>query len=83
MRIRTIKLTNTTIWLALLPLIKYSPELELLETQNEFLCFFKFSEPNPFFFGELLSDENNIPLIFKSEEESVQYAINYLKKSHS
>lgn len=80
MRIETIEIKGLTIWVLIDQLRIYLDDKRLVETKNEFLCYFKFTEPNTFNYGELIKDKKGIPVIFKTPEEAIKYADNELSQ---
>ena len=80
MRIETIEINGFTIWILLDQLRVYSDNKKLVETKNEFLCYYKLTEPNTFNYGELIKDVKGIPIIFKTPEDAIKYTETELKK---
>lgn len=66
---------GVSVWLTFDQLRVYSSDRTTIETTNEFICFFKYSEPNVIL-GELFRDNvNRNPLTFNSIEDAQNYAI--------
>lgn len=78
MKTQGIRIGKTSLWLVYETLVFYKKGK--LEESNSFLCYFNFLLPLQIPYGELLLDENDIPKIFKDENEAVVYASTYLKK---
>lgn len=72
MRNETIDINGNTIWLTIDQIRVFNEDMNLIETKNEFICFFKLTETTQFY-GELLRDENNVVLVFKSPDQAIQY----------
>ncbi len=47
MTVENITINNISIWLSIDQLRKYSTDGSKIESKQEFLCYFKFSEPTP------------------------------------
>ncbi len=80
MTIKTINVSGRTIWLSIDQLRIYSADHNMTELKEEFLCYFKMSEPTPLILGELFRDENKKPLLFNSIDLATEYATNELGK---
>ncbi len=52
----------------------------MIDSEEEFLCYFKLTEPTPLIYGELFRDENGKPLLFDTVENAVKYAQRELVK---
>lgn len=74
MTITTIYISGKQIWLSIDQLRIYNPDNVTIELKDEFLCFFKLSEPTPLILGELFRDNNNRPMVFSSISEATMYA---------
>ncbi len=74
MKIVAINIKEQNIWITIEQLVVFNKELNFYENINEFLCYFKLSEPNNYIIGELFKDKNKIPKVFKSELEALDYA---------
>jgi hypothetical protein len=74
MKITTIEISGYTMWLVIDQLRTYTADKKIIETKDEYLCYFKLSEPTPFIYGELLRDTENKPLLFSSINEAIEKA---------
>ena len=80
MVIRTIEVGGRTIWLSIDQLRVYSQDTNMIDIEEEFLCYFKLTEPTPLIYGELFRDENGKPLLFDTVDNALSYAKRELKK---
>ncbi len=80
MRKETIEIHDFTIWLVIDQIRYYTKNKKLLESNNEFLCYFKFTEPNTFNYGELFRGKDRKPIVFESPEAAIHYANMELKE---
>jgi len=74
MRIVSIIINEQNVQVTIDPLRCYNTNKVLVESSNEFLCYFKIPELDSPFYGELFRDENRIPLIFNTPDAAIQYA---------
>lgn len=74
MRILSVTIKATIVWLVIDQLRVYSSDTMNFTTKNKFLCYFKNSEPTPFIYGELFTDNNENPIMFDSEKSAIDYA---------
>lgn len=74
MVVKNIEIENTSVWLTIDPIRTYADNRELIENQNQLICYFKFSKPTQFIFGQLLRNSNDIPQVFSTEEEAIDAA---------
>lgn len=79
--VRIITFGSLKIWLFIHQLHIYqNDDPKNLAEQDKYICYFKFSEPTPIIYGELIRDvEGNQPIVFKTREEAEQYASDYLE----
>lgn len=77
------KINNIDVWFVIEPLIWHDEQRRLVIPTDQFMCYFRFEEPNQLFYGELLRDENNIPMKFRNSQEAKSYGINYLKQRYN
>lgn len=80
MIIKNIPINNISVWITIDQLRVYSADRMRIESQKEFLCYFKLSEPTSMIIGELLKDESNLPKLFNSVENALVYAKSELEK---
>lgn len=80
MTIKEIQIKSTKVWLVIDQLRTYSEDLKFIAEKDEFLCYYKFSEPTPMIYGELLRDEEQKPRLFKSVNEAIEYTKEHLNK---
>lgn len=74
MIVRAIQLKDKIVWLVIDQLRRYSTDFKSLDENEEFLCYFKLSEPSSILYGELLRDMEGRPLLFKNVDEAVEKA---------
>ena len=74
MIIELLNINDIPVWISIEQLRVYSPTTNLIETKNEFLCYYKLTEPTPFVLGELFLDSNRTPKIFDSVANAIEYA---------
>ena len=80
--VRLLTFGDLKIWLFIQQLHAYPKEhsQKLLQTE-EFICYFKFSEPTMLVYGELIcSSDNKQPMLFSTMEEAETFASEYLKQ---
>jgi len=80
--VRVLTFGNLKIWLFIQQLTTYhnNNSQRLLQTQ-EFICYFKFSEPTLFVYGELFRGTwNQQPMLFSSMEATEEFMSKYLSK---
>jgi len=77
---KIIDVLGRTIWLSIDQLRIYLADHNITELKEEFLCYFKTTEPTPLILGELFRDENRKPLLFNSIDHATEYAIKELGK---
>jgi hypothetical protein len=80
MIIENITINNNSVWITIDQLRVYSADRIRIESREEYLCYFKLSEPTSMIIGELLKDESNIPRLFNSVENAFVYAKSELEK---
>jgi len=78
MTVENITISNISIWLTIDQLRMYSADRSRFESRQEYLCYFKLSEPTPMIIGELFRDTENKPMLFLSVEEAISFAKNEL-----
>ena len=74
MTVENITINNISIWLTIDQLRKYSTDRSKIESKQEFLCYFKFSEPTPIIVGELFRDTENKPMLFLTVKDAISFA---------
>lgn len=78
--VRIITFGSKKIWLYFEQLHIYQDDDDSFFSElEEYICYFKFSEPTPLIHGELIRGQNNIPIVFKSIEEAEEFATEYLQ----
>lgn len=81
MKTTTININKIKIWLLIQQFFHYENRNGLsLVWNNEYICFFKFSEPTDVVLGELILDENKRVKLFKSVEDAEAFGIEYIEK---
>lgn len=76
--IKLIKINGKRVWLYIDQLRIFTKETNELVQNEEYLCYFKYSEPTPFILGELIR-ENDLPKIFPTVDEAIGFSETYLK----
>ena len=74
MRTIAINVKEQTVWIIIEQLVVFNQKSNFYENINEFLCYYKLTEPNNYIIGELFKDSNKIPKVFYSEQEALDYA---------
>ena len=80
MTVENITLCGISLWISVHQLQVYSPDRSKIEARQEFLCYFKLSEPTATIIGELFRDDVNKPMLFNSVENAMIYAKTELEK---
>lgn len=81
MKITVININNIKIWLSIQQFLHYkNGKIADLVCDNEYVCYFKFSEPSDIILGELILDENKKIKLFKSIEEAEIFGMEYIQK---
>jgi len=78
MTVKEMQLKNRTVWLAIDQLRTYSADFKNIEEKQEFLCYFKLTEPNFNIYGELIRDKEGKPILFKTVDEAIEKSIELL-----
>jgi hypothetical protein len=78
MTVENITISNISIWLTIDQLRMYSADRSRIESRQEYLCYFKLSEPTPMIIGELFRDTENKPMLFSSVEDAISFATRQL-----
>ena len=74
MKVRIIQLKEKAVWLTIDQLRTYSTDFKFIEEKQEFLCYFKLTEPTTMIYGELLCDKKGKPIIFNSIDKAIEKA---------
>jgi hypothetical protein len=80
--VRIITFGNKKVWLFIEQLHTYNNGYEdnLLDNED-YICYFKFSEPTLIIYGELIRETSSKqPMMFGSIEKAEEYASGYLQK---
>jgi hypothetical protein len=80
MTVENITINGISVWLTVDQLRVYSSDRSRIETRQEFLCYFKLSEPTAMIIGELFKDDSDKPKLFNSVENALTYAKTELEK---
>lgn len=83
MKITTIYINKVKVCLLIQQLLHHeNGKVGTLVCSNEYICYFKFSEPKPtdIGFGELILDENRKIKLFNSIDEAEIFAMEYIEK---
>lgn len=80
--VRVLTFDDLKIWLFVQQLSSYNQNYtNNLYPIQQYICYFKFSEPTIVVYGELIfRPENKQPMVFTTVEEAEQYAFEYLRK---
>jgi hypothetical protein len=78
--IRLIFFRDVKIWLFIQQLHQNQfDDVKNLISTDQYLCYFKFSEPTVMIFGELIYDHLNHPKVFSSIDDAEKFANTYLE----
>ena len=80
--VHEIDINGVKVWLYIDQLRLIDNKTREIKTEEKFLCYFKFTEPNPFVLGELIKD-NQLPRLFNSSSEAIKFAQEYIKRRFS
>lgn len=80
MTVENIKINGISVCLLADQLRVYSSDRSRIETRQEFLCYFKLSEPTSMIIGELFKDDSNKPILFNSVDTALAFAKNELER---
>lgn len=80
MIIENITINNTSVWITIDQPRVNSADRMRIESCEEYLCYFKLSEPTPTIIGEIFKDDYSIPKLFDSVENALKYAKSELEK---
>jgi hypothetical protein len=80
MRKEEILVNGTKIWLTFIQPVFYNSSNNLIESIDKWFCYFNYKE-NSDFWGEILRDKNNSPILFNSRKDAKQYAINIFNQT--
>lgn len=80
MSVENITINGISVWVTVDQLRVYSADRSRIETRQEFLCYFKLSEPTSIIQGELFRDSENKPKLFDSGNKAIEYAKTELDK---
>jgi hypothetical protein len=62
------------VWVSIEEVNVYSETKNLVEHTGEYICYLKHSEKHPLIvFGAPLVDDNNKPILFKTQKEVIKY----------
>ena len=79
--IKKVQINNIPVWFYISELMQHvQGNREELAPCNEFICYFRFSEPTTLINGELIRDELKRPKIFQSQEEALVFGMGYVKQ---
>ena len=71
--------SELTVWFVIDNLRYYDENQEIIEKDDEFICFFNFKEPTILILGELIKNSNGQIAVFKSANNALNAALNYVK----
>ena len=70
---------NLNVWFYIDTLRYYNSSQELLEKEDSFICYYKFTEPFLFCIGEIIKDQNDKIVIFNTAQNALVGGLNYVK----
>lgn len=70
------------VWFLIDNLRIHDAQTSIIENTNQFICYYNFKEPTILLFGELIRDNNNQMMVFNSETEALDGAIDFVMKKH-
>jgi hypothetical protein len=80
-KIQSEKFNNgtVTVWFYIDNIRYYDKNQKLIEKNDQFVCYFKFSEPTILCLGELVKNLKNEIVILNTSSNTLSNAINYVK----
>lgn len=70
---------NLTVWFVIDNIRYYDETQNLIEKDDEFICFFNFKEPSILVLGELVKNQTGEIAVFKTANNALNAALNYVK----
>lgn len=81
MKTIVLNINKVKVWLMIQQFFHYeNGKTSALVCNNEYTCYFKFSEPTGYCLGELILDESRKIKLFKSIEDAEVFAMEYIEK---
>lgn len=68
-----------TVWFVIDNIRFYDETQNLIEKDDEFICFFNFKEPSILVLGELVKNQTGEIAVFKTANNALNAALNYVK----
>lgn len=68
-----------TVWFVIDNIRYYDETQNLIEKDDEFICFFNFKEPSILVLGELVKSQSGDIAVFKTANNALNAALNYVK----
>lgn len=68
-----------TVWFVIDNIRYYDETQNLIEKDDEFICFFNFKEPSILVLGELVKNQTGEIAVFKTANNALNAALNYVK----
>ena len=68
-----------TVWFVIDNIRYYDETQNLIEKDDEFICFFNFKEPSILVLGELVKNQTGEIALFKSAYNALNASLNYVK----
>ncbi|MBC8147643.1 MAG: hypothetical protein H8E98_06630 [Bacteroidetes bacterium] len=68
-----------TIWFVIDNIRYYDETMNLIEKDDEFICFFNFKEPSILVLGELVKNQTGEIAVFITANNALNAALNYVK----
>jgi len=68
-----------TVWFVIDNIRYYDETQNLIEKDDEFICFFNFKEPSILVLGELVKSQTGEIAVFKTANNALNAALNYVK----
>lgn len=81
MEIRRLEINERPLWLVIDQFRVYVEANNSFVTTERFICYYKLKEPNTLFFGELIKDENDLPILFNSADEAEEYVTHQFRNN--
>jgi hypothetical protein len=68
-----------TVWFIIDNIRYYDENQNIIENDDEFICFFNFKEPSILVLGELVKSQTGEIAVFKTANNALNAALNYVK----
>ena len=71
--------SELTVWFVIDNIRYHDENQEIIEKDDEFICFFNFKEPTILILGELIKNSNGQIAVFKTANNALNAALDYVK----